>query len=245
MRKSTKVIPNLFTTLNIFCGFLALINLGDNKILTACWLITIAAILDLFDGQVARLTKTNSSFGMEFDSIADVVSFGVAPSLLLYKAYFHTLGIIGIITSFLPLMCGGIRLARFNVLFGGKEKKSFVGLPIPFASLSYISFIIFNYYFWNELHLTRFLIPQLLLVSGLMLSKVEYYVIPKFSFRQSRRHSFGILVIFVAIIVLVFFPQQAFYPIIMAYIFWGIIRYIYNIFNTPEDEKSIELAGQS
>jgi len=242
MRSSRKVIPNFFTTLNILCGFMALISAGDEKFVTASWLITAAGILDLFDGQVARWMKTDSNFGIEFDSLADVISFGVAPSLLIYKAYFYTLGYLGILISFLPLMCGCIRLARFNIMFGGKEKSSFVGLPIPFAAISFASFIIFNYHFWGELFLSRIMIPQLLLISILMVSKVEYYVFPKFSFRVSKKHSLGISIIIITLIILSFFPQKAFYPVVMIYIFWGIVRFIYKIFSSSDDDKAVELA---
>ena len=236
MKNKKKVIPNIFTTLNIFCGFLAIISVIDGKIVTAAWLITIAAVLDLFDGQVARLTKTASNFGVEFDSLADVISFGVAPSIIIYKVYLEKLGILGIIVSFLPLMCGGIRLARYNILFGGKEKANFEGLPIPGAALSFVSFIIFNYYFWNELYLTRFLIPQLLLVSVLMVSKVEYLILPKATFRYSKKNSIEIILILVALLVLALFPHETFYPLIMFYILWGVARFIFKLLTNSNPE---------
>ena len=88
MKNTKKVIPNIFTTLNIFFGFLAIIQVIDGKVVTAAWLITIAAILDIFDGHIARLTKTSSNFGIEFDSLADIISFGFASSILIYQMYF-------------------------------------------------------------------------------------------------------------------------------------------------------------
>ena len=229
MKSKKSVIPNIFTSLNIFCGFLSIISVSNGKFVNAAWLITIAAILDTFDGQVARLTKTDSNFGIEFDSLADIISFGIAPAILIYKVYFESFGILGIIISFLPLMCGGIRLARFNVLFGGKEKVNFIGLPIPFAALSFVSFVIFNYYFWNELFLTRILIPQLVLVSALMVSKVEYWVLPKVTFRHSRKNTTEIIIILIALVALALFPQESYYPLIMFYILWGVMRFIYKI----------------
>ena len=149
MKNTKSVIPNLFTTLNIFCGFLALVSIYEDKIISACWLISLAAVFDVLDGQFARLTKTSSSFGIEFDSLADVVSFGTVPSILLYKIYFYNLGKLGIIISFLPLLFGCVRLARFNVLYGNKAKTKFVGLPIPYSALSTVSFVIFNYHCWD------------------------------------------------------------------------------------------------
>ncbi len=238
MKNSRSVIPNLFTSLNIFCGYLALISVSENRIITASWLITFAGILDLFDGQVARLTKTTSDFGIEFDSLADMISFGVAPSVLLYKAYFYKMGMLGMLISFIPAMCGGIRLARFNVLFGGKEKKSFVGLPIPLAAISNVAFIIFNFHFWDDLYLSRFLIPQAVLVSALMVSKVEYYVVPKVSYKNNKKNFILLLsLVITTIVVLTFFPQESFYPIAMAYILWGIVRYLFKLVRNSNPKK--------
>ena len=237
MKNKKSVIPNIFTSLNIFCGFLSIISVINGKFVNAAWLISLAAVLDLFDGQVARLTKTSSDFGIEFDSLADVISFGVAPSILIYKVYFESFGIMGIVVSFLPLMCGGIRLARFNVLFGGKEKTDFIGLPIPGAAISFVSFVIFNYHFWNELYLTRILIPQLLLVSVLMLSKVEYSVLPKASFKHSRKNSIEIILILIAVTILAFFPRETFYPLMMLYIFLGIIKFFVKLLTVNENGK--------
>ncbi|MBC8183117.1 CDP-diacylglycerol--serine O-phosphatidyltransferase [candidate division KSB1 bacterium] len=240
MKNTKKVIPNIFTTLNIFCGYLAIISVNDGKILNAAWLITIAAILDVLDGQVARLTKTSSDFGIEFDSLADVISFGVAPAIIIYKVFFEQFGMIGIILSFLPLMCGGIRLARFNVLFGGKEKTNFVGLPIPAAALSFMSFIIFNYHLWDEIYLSRVMIPQLILVSGLMVSKVEYSVLPKATFRHSKKNSIEIILIISSLIILSLFPQKTFYPLMMLYILWGILQFVFKIITNSDHENQIE-----
>ena len=240
MKRSRKLIPNLFTSMNIFFGFLAIIKASEGSFVTASWFIVIAAILDLFDGTVARLTKTASEFGIEFDSLADVISFGVAPAFLIQRAYLQNLGDLGTVISFLPLVCGGIRLARFNIYFGGKEKTGFVGLPIPFAAVSIVTYIIFNYYFWDEIHLERLLVPQIVLVSILMLSKVEYYVLPKFSFRQGKRHSLGLIIMLTIAFVVSIFPQETFYPFVMAYILWGIVRFIFKVVRSSDVGDEVE-----
>jgi CDP-diacylglycerol--serine O-phosphatidyltransferase len=227
MNNKKSVIPNFFTSLNIFCGFLAIINVFDGKVVTASWLIFLAAVFDLLDGQLARLTKSGSDFGIEYDSLADVVSFGVAPSVLYYKAYFESMGILGIIISFFPLLFGSVRLARFNITFGGKEKTKFVGLPIPHAALSCASFIIFNYYFWDEIYLSRIVIPQLLFICILMVSTVEYYTMPKMSFKHGGKNTAGMLLIILLAIILSLFPQETLYLLNTAYILWGVIRYLY------------------
>jgi len=241
MKNTKSVIPNLFTTLNIFCGFLALVSIIEDKVISACWLISLAAIFDLLDGQFARLTKTSSSFGIEFDSLADLVSFGVAPSILLYHVYLQNLGKLGIIISFLPLIFGGVRLARFNVLYGHKAKTKFVGLPIPYSALNMAAFVIFNYHFWDDLYLSRVLIPQLLLVCGLMVSTVEYYTLPKISFKQGRINSMRIIYIVVALVALAFNPHAAFYPLTTAYILWGVVRFIYRQIRRGESGKPTEI----
>ena len=228
MRRTKSVIPNIFTTLNIFFGFLAIVNIIEDKYITGCWLISLAAVFDVLDGQMARLTKTSSDFGIEFDSLADVVSFGAAPSVLLYKTYLFDNGILGVIISFMPLLFGGIRLARFNVLFGGKEKAKFIGLPIPFAALHTAAFIIFNYRFWDGLHLSRILIPQIFFTSILMVSTVEYYTLPKFSLKHSTRNTIRIFTILIMLVVMALFPREAFYPISSAYILWGVFRFIFS-----------------
>lgn len=244
MNNKKSVIPNLFTSLNIFCGFLSVVSIIEGKIVTACWLISLAAVFDLLDGQFARLTKTSSSFGFEFDSLADVVSFGIAPAVLLYKSYFYNMGILGIIISFFPLLFGGVRLARFNATYGNKEKTKFVGLPIPHSAMNSASFIIFNYYFWNEFYLSRIIIPQLLFVCILMVSTVEYYTLPKVSFRQGRKNSFRIIIIISALFTLALFPHQTFYPLNISYIFWGVVRFVYRIIRGPGSNKPVEIIAQ-
>lgn len=227
MNNKKSVIPNFFTSLNILCGFLSVINSLEGKIVTASWLIFIAAVFDTVDGLMARLTKSGSDFGIEFDSLADVVSFGMAPSVLYYKAYFSSMGIIGLILSFLPLLFGSVRLARFNVIFAGKEKNKYVGLPIPHAAISSASFIIFNFYFWNQIFLTRILVPQLIFICLLMVSPVEYYTMPKLSFKHGYKNTIGVLLIILLAVVLSLFPNETLYMLNSCYILWGVIRYLF------------------
>ncbi len=248
MKNTKSVIPNLFTTLNIFCGFLGILSVLEDKVIPACWLISLAAVFDVLDGQFARLTKTTSSFGIEFDSLADLTSFGVAPSILLYKIYLVNYGRLGIIIAFLPLLFGGIRLARFNVLYGNKPKTKFVGLPIPYSALCTASFVIFNYHFWDDIHLSRILIPQLLLICGLMVSPVEYYTLPKLSFRHSTKNSIGIILIITLLTILALRTHETFYPLTIAYILWGVIRYIYHQTRTPRiprESKMVHLSEKT
>jgi len=128
------VLPTLFTVGNLFCGYLSLWSSINGTFERSAWLIIIAAVLDMLDGRIARLTNSASEFGEEYDSLADLVSFGVAPAILVYSwglADFHRLGLA---VSFFFVVCGSMRLARFNIQTKIADKRYFVGLPIPAAA---------------------------------------------------------------------------------------------------------------
>ncbi|MCK5087939.1 MAG: CDP-diacylglycerol--serine O-phosphatidyltransferase, partial [Melioribacteraceae bacterium] len=132
---SRSLLPNSATALNLFSGFLSIIFASNNNFHLAALFIFIAAFFDLIDGLLARLTNSSSKFGVELDSLADVVSFGAAPSFLIYKSYLFQYDFIGILISSLILIFGAFRLARFNVqLENIKTKLDFNGLPIPVAA---------------------------------------------------------------------------------------------------------------
>lgn len=128
------VLPNLMTTGNIFCGFYAAIHAIKGNFLWAAYFIVGASVFDQLDGRLARLTRSTSKFGAEYDSLCDLVSFGVAPSLLLYLWALQPFGRLGWVACFLFMTCGALRLARFNVQANVVEKNYFQGLPIPMAA---------------------------------------------------------------------------------------------------------------
>lgn len=130
MRRGLYLLPTLFTLANLFCGFLALLWAADGKFVWSAVLILVAGILDGLDGRIARLTGTSSEFGRQFDSLADLVSFGLAPACLSYFWSLQSLDRLGLGIAFLFLVCAGLRLARFN-LVGSKDRKDFIGLPSP------------------------------------------------------------------------------------------------------------------
>lgn len=147
------VLPNLFTVSSIFCGFYALTlcagEAGPPQLYQAALAIFFGIFFDGFDGRVARLTKTQSAFGMELDSLADVITFGVAPGMLVYKWALQSYGFAGIFISFAFAACGALRLARFNVIAqrspDGGGGRFFVGLPIPIAAAMIVSLVITHY----------------------------------------------------------------------------------------------------
>lgn len=153
LRKLMFVLPNLFTVTSIFCGFWALtLCAGEPSpfhLYQAALAIFFAMFFDGFDGRVARLTKTQTQFGVELDSLADVISFGVAPAMLVYKWALAPLGIVGTFIAFTFAACGALRLARFNVLtqrsHHGGASRFFVGLPIPLAAGMIVSMVIAHF----------------------------------------------------------------------------------------------------
>lgn len=184
LRKAMFVLPNLFTCSSIFLGFYAMtLCAGDAapaQLNQAALAIFFALFFDAFDGRVARMTKTQSEFGVELDSLADVVSFGAAPALLVYKWALAPLGFVGFFLAFAFAVCGALRLARFNVLAHRGDKGSsrfFVGLPIPLAAGAVVSMIIAHYRAFGSVDdlETRILIAAgVALLSFLMVSTIRY-----------------------------------------------------------------------
>ena len=134
VRRGVYVIPALFTVGNVFCGYLSMDASVQGRFDLAAGLLFLAGFLDSLDGRVARLTGSTSAFGEQLDSLADVLSFGLAPAFLVYHWGLNAYGRVGLFASFLFLVCGACRLARFNVQLNVVDKRWFVGLPIPAAA---------------------------------------------------------------------------------------------------------------
>ncbi len=228
MKMTRAVVPSLFTVLNMFCGFLSIISAVHNDLRMAAWLIILGAIFDSLDGIMARLTKSSSAFGVEFDSLSDVVTFGAAPSLLMYLVYLDTLGAVGVLLSSLPLIFGSIRLARFNVQLVGFDKDYFKGLPIPAQALTLCTFILT--YSDQTGHLVGWpsdiLAPMVIILATLMLSNIKYDTLPKFSKRGLREHRPRIIFFIAATILIVFTKGTAFFAVLVAFVASGLIRWL-------------------
>ncbi len=193
------------------------------------WFIVLAGGFDTFDGIMARITRSSSQFGVELDSLADVVSFGAAPSFLVYQAYLGTLDSLGVIISSMPLVFGAIRLARFNVQLVGFEKDYFKGLPIPAAAITICAYLLeynterFGLNGWTRDGLA-ILVAAL---SLLMVSKVRYDTLPKLTRRGLRAHPIrAIAFLFAGIIVLISKGNYLFY-VMAAFIGLGVLRGVY------------------
>jgi len=220
----------------MFSGFFSIISASQGNFVYAGWLIIIAAIFDTLDGFMARLTKSSSEIGVELDSLSDVVSFGVAPSFLLFQTYFHQFETFGIIISSLPMIAGGFRLARFNVQLVGFDKSYFTGLPIPSAALVIVCF---NLSFYNDGYpdqLKIFIIPMVLLVSFLMVSKIKYDTLPKFSLTEIKKNPLLYIAYLIALIILILFTVKGLFFIFVFVIVFGIFRQIFKYFLTKKSE---------
>jgi CDP-diacylglycerol--serine O-phosphatidyltransferase len=233
IRITRSIIPNLFTTLNMFSGFVSIIYSHERNFFEASILIIIATVFDALDGIMARLTKSSSEFGVELDSLSDLVSFGVAPSFLLYQLYLSQYNVTGIIISSFIMVAGGLRLARFNVQLVGFDKPYFIGLPIPSSAITIASFVlIYNQNGKLIPPFGDFVIPLIIVLSLLMVSKIRYETIPKFSKKgiKERPYSFGFVLI--SLIILIITNGKALFYIFVFIILLGILRYIFTmIFN--------------
>lgn len=185
LKKSLFILPNLFTFSSVFCGFYAVLissgNPTDDDFYRAAMLIVFAMFFDTIDGRVARLTKTQSAFGVQVDSLADVVSFGVAPGVLVYRWALSSLGTVGLIVSFLYVVAGTARLARFNVLATGetgapkKPGKYILGLPIPGAAGILVSIVVANHAIAGVIPTSAvFVLAVVLALSFFMVSTIRF-----------------------------------------------------------------------
>jgi len=236
LRRVVVVIPSAFTLGNLFFGFWSIISAFNGNFRQAGWFILYAAILDSLDGRVARRMGTGSRFGAELDSLVDLVSFGVAPALLIYFLEFSTAGRFGWIVCFIFVVAAAFRLARFNVLAHGKaHSRWFRGLPSPAAGTTLAMFYAFSQTEWYARSLAYLdlahqgLVFLLLLLAALMYSPVEY---PR-GWPVNTRSLGGILGLLLALGILaaiVIRPSATAFPILLGYITFGVVRHGYLLF---------------
>lgn len=253
------LLPNLMTAGNLFCGFAAVLsileaviqmNTGLNPaghIHTAIWFILGACIFDLLDGRLARLGGNESAFGREFDSLADIVSFGVAPALLVFQIVLRDFDRYGWLIAFVYLACGALRLARFNCVAAqqkaGETSKDFAGFPIPAAAGLIASLTLFMLWLdagQKTIGPWKFAMPPLMLfLSFMMFSKVRYPSFKAVNWRTRRSIPKFIFILFV-----LFFTATNFEwmpaMIFIAYLLYGIVRPLISHAWRREIEAEIE-----
>ncbi len=230
LRRGVIILPSAFTLGNLFFGLYAVVAALRGDFAWAGWFIVFAATLDVLDGRVARFTRTGSDFGAELDSLTDAVSFGVAPALIMILLYFQGSDWSWVI-GFVYVAAVVVRLARFNVEQGGEARRHFHGLPTPTAGMILATHYPFSQtaffqQYLGDLPWTRIMVITMVLTSVLMLSHVPYAKFPRIDLR-SRRGVVRTSSVAALIVVLLLFPAYGFFPILIGYTLWGLLRSVF------------------
>ena len=255
-RKTLYVLPSLFTISSVFCGFLAIVMSLDPQsaqdLHRAGLLIGLAMILDSFDGRVARMTNTQSAFGVQLDSLADLVSFGVAPAVVMYRFALSDLGFMGVFAAFLFIAAGAIRLARFNVQAAGEEGPSryFIGLPIPAAAGVAVSFVLVLTAMGYQAAPEGIGVSSAVLMVGLgslMVSNVKYKTFKKMRVVQHEQILLAAVVVYFAFAAVRWGTPVALASVLTFYVVLGLVGAVIGVGKKGVarfgNEHSIELGG--
>jgi len=229
------VLPNLMTTGNLFFGFFAIIQALKAQFIIAAYAIVAAAVFDLLDGRLARLTRSTSKFGAEYDSLCDLVSFGVAPGLMLFQWALHPFGRLGWVACFLFVTCGALRLARFNVQSSRVEKNYFQGLPIPMAAGIVASSILA----FHDLELEALgnvgLLAMTVLLAIVMVSNFRYRSFKDLDLKE--RLPFRYLILGVGVIVVVALRPEV--MLFVLFIGYAILGAVFGVFKLGKNARRI------
>ena len=241
--KST--IPNVFTFLNLFFGFQAILMAAKGNYNHAAWLILGASLFDGLDGATARFLKAGSKFGIQFDSIADLVSFCTAPAVLVYFAYASDLPhFIAISICFIPLMAGAFRLARFNVQSEEGPNQIFMGLPTTVSAIAIASYVIFNNILFGNAGNPLTAFPLILILSFLMVSHIRYVKFPQIG--RGWHHRVRAVIIIICLSCLTILKSLILFPLVTLYVLGGIISTIlHNEIREPIPETRRAVKGSS
>ena len=230
LRRGIIILPSAFTMGSLFFGLYAVVAALRGDFAWAGWFIVYAAILDLLDGRVARFTRTGSAFGAELDSLTDVISFGVAPALIMIQLYFTESDWSWVI-GFVYVAAVVVRLARFNVEQGGEARRHFHGLPTPTAGMILATYYPFSQtaffqQYLGDLPWPRIMVLTMVLTSILMLSHIPYAKFPRIELRT--RKGIGTTAFLVACLMLaVTVPAYCFFPALILYTLWGLLRSVF------------------
>lgn len=218
LRHGVYLLPNLFTTAGLFAGFYSIICTLNAQYDLAAIMILAAQLCDVLDGRIARLTRTTSSFGIQYDSLADLIAFGVAPGILVYEWALVPWGRWGWLAASLYVTCGALRLARFNVQIASAEKRYFIGLPIPAAADVIAATVLLFYKLGGEGAANKQITMLLLIygVAALMVSEIRYYSFKEIRFHH--RHPFQVLLGLILLLYLTIGAPEAM-------LFLGIVGY--------------------
>ncbi len=226
-KKLSYFLPNTFTALNMACGFASIIFSIEGRFYGACMLLILGALFDLVDGKLARLTGTESPFGEMFDSLSDLVTFGLAPALIFYMRFLKGSGRVGLVITFMFILCGALRLARFNSSIGKENPSFFTGLPIPGSALALAGYILLSIEVqWEFLFkITPFI--YIFIFAALMISTIPFPSFKKSDWVKDNKRK--VLISFFVLIALLFLYEEIMLIVIMlGYVLISIIYYLFN-----------------
>lgn len=224
LRRTVYLLPSLFTVGNLFAGFYAIVATLNGHYQSAAIAIGIAVVLDGLDGTVARLANASSDFGVQFDSLADVISFGVAPAVLIYAWGLSEFGNFARFSAFLFLMCGATRLARFNIQV--QDLKHFAGLPIP-AGAAFVAATVHFFVdppqavFWKV-----YLVVMTYLIALLMVSTIRYPSLKQLNLRRGKSH-LNVLMLALLVAGVIWYSQQVLMIMASIYLLSGVVNRLY------------------
>ncbi|HDD35695.1 MAG TPA: CDP-diacylglycerol--serine O-phosphatidyltransferase [Candidatus Desulfofervidus auxilii] len=224
-KKGIYILPNLLTTANLFVGFYAIIAAINGDWKRSAIAIIIAAFLDGLDGRMARLTGTVTHFGVEYDSLADLVAFGLAPAILCFTFSLNLLGRWGWLAAFLYLACGTLRLARFNIQVNKAELRYFIGLPIPVAACI-LALSVLNIREWqvSKEFGSFFLLILTYFLSFFMISTFHYRSFKDLEWTKLKPFRISILAVF-GLVIIMSHPSLVLWLLLLAYMVSGPIIY--------------------
>lgn len=206
-RRGVYILPNLFTTGSLFCGFYSIVASFNGDFTKAAWAILFATIFDWLDGKIARLSRSVSRFGTEYDSLSDLIAFGVAPGIMVYTWALIPFGRTGWLAAFLFVACAALRLARFNVQSNSVETKSFQGMPTPAAGGLLATAVLMSAYAgWDEGNRHIPILLTTFFLSFVMVSKVRYQSFKHFE--SSAKISFQLLVVTLCVLIIIVAEPQ-------------------------------------
>jgi CDP-diacylglycerol---serine O-phosphatidyltransferase len=238
-RRAVYLIPNLLTTGNLFSGIFSILSVFNANYVAAAIAILVAVVFDMLDGRSARWTNSTSQFGVEYDSLADLVSFGVAPGLLIYSWALSTHGMLGSAVMFAFVACGALRLARYNVM-AAEPRSYFMGLPIPASASVIATLVIFDHHI---LRLGAEVKPLLILImtmtlAFLMVSTIKYRSFKDLKFRGTH---FNYLVwAILAVMLVVAWPQVMLFVVFAGYAMSGPLEKGLTLLIRPFGKRHLE-----
>ena len=236
------MLPSIITTFALFAGFYSIVASINGDFTLAAISIMVAMLWDTLDGRVARLTNTQSAFGAEYDSLSDLVSFGVAPALLVYEWSLSDLGRFGWLAAFIYLACAALRLARFNTQVGATDKRYFQGLPSPasagvIASMIWLKFWNFEYFDIGVVSLSYYIGVAITILCGLlMVSNVRYFSFKEFDSTDKASFRFLLLIV-LSLIVLLYKPNIVLFSAFFIYMLSGPFITIFGINKRRQQKK--------